>query len=321
MRIHTLGLAVLFIAGAACAESLPRDGRFDARIKDVVYNPADVVKVVGHYGYSTDIQFGPGETTENIALGDSVAWEVAPAGNHLFVKPSEDNAVTNMTVVTNRHVYQISLDARNAQGPSSSRSREMYFQVRYTYPDDDAKAGSREESRVRQAFARAPEPRNWNYYGCGAREMQPSEVFDDGRFTYMRFPAAQEVPAVFVVGTDGSESIVNGSMRGDYYVVQRTAARFVLRRGKAVACIQNRSYDYYGLPSPTGTVSPEVRRVVKSGPDGPADVPSTPVQAATTQANGPGAAAQPLPPALGPNGIPLTGGNAAPSPRTGGTTP
>jgi type IV secretion system protein VirB9 len=311
MRLQTMALIALsIVAGTACAESQPKNSRYDARIKDVIYNAADVVKVVGHYGYSTDIQFAPGETTENIALGDSVAWEVAPAANHLFVKPSEDNAVTNMTVVTNRHVYQISLDARNSRGRSSGSSRDMYFQVRFTYPDDGHEGMGRiNEQRVQTALGKMPDARNWNYYGCGAKEMQPSEVFDDGRFTYMRFPAAQEVPAVFIIGTDNAESIVNGSMHGDYYVVQRTAQRFVLRRGKSVACVQNRSFNRFGVGTPTGTVSPEVTRMVKTD-DGdaaggaPAEVPAASLSIPTTSANGTGARSQALPLPLGPDGQP-----------------
>lgn len=307
MRLHAWGLIALSMAaGVACAESQPKDGRYDARIKDVLYNPSDVVKVVGHYGYSTDIQFAPGETTENIALGDSVAWEVAPAANHLFVKPSEDNAVTNMTVVTNKRVYQISLDASDVHAPSSGRSHDMYFQVRYVYPDDDAHGAAQASKRqVQQAFAKAPEARNWNYYGCGGRDIQPSEVFDDGRFTYMRFPAAQEVPAIFILDKEGDESIVNASMRGEYYVVQRTAARFVLRRGKSVACIQNRSYDYYGVPSPTSTASPDVMRTIKPPAGGPPEVPAAPSTTPTTRANGAGAQGQPLPPPLSASGWPM----------------
>src|ERR1700750_1058400 len=174
MRLQTMALVALsIVSGTVCAESQTKNSRFDARIKDVVYNPADVVKVVGHYGYSTDIEFGPGETTENIALGDSVAWEVAPGANHLFVKPSEDNAVTNMTVVTHRHVYHISLDARNSHGRAAGRSTDIFFQVRSTYPDDGHEGvGRLNEQRVQTALGKLPDARNWNYYGCGAKDMQ-----------------------------------------------------------------------------------------------------------------------------------------------------
>lgn len=263
-----LTVALSILSTAAVAESVPRPGAFDKRIKEVTYNPSDVVRVVGHYGYSTDIEFASGEEVQNIALGDTLAWDVAPAANHLFVKPREDNAATNMTVMTNKRVYQLSLDARS-HVDKSAQSSAMYFLVRYRYPQDEAAAQAAElQQRTETAKARQMESslkrladvRNWNFYACGDRKLWPVEVFDDGRFTYLRFPAAQTIPAVFETGADGTESIVDGAMEGDFYVVHHTASKFVLRQGKAVACLENRSYNRFGVTTPTGTRSSEVTR-------------------------------------------------------------
>ncbi|WP_132143843.1 P-type conjugative transfer protein VirB9 [Luteibacter rhizovicinus] len=250
------------------AETVPVQGTFDHRMKTVRYNRSDVVRIVGHYGYSTDIEFAQGEAITHIAIGDSLAWEVAPAANHLFVKPREDNAVTNMTVVTDRHVYQFSLDASKAV---TSRDRTMFFQVRFAYPDDDAarerverdaRIATSNARRMESALKRTEEARNWNYHACGAKDFRPSEVYDDGRFTYMRFPGAQRIPAIFAIDADGSEGIVNGAMRGDQFVVHTLARRFVLRLGNAVACIENRTYNAHGTAIPQGTTSPNVVREI-----------------------------------------------------------
>jgi type IV secretion system protein VirB9 len=287
-------------------------------MKEVAYNRADVVRIVGHYGYSTDIQFSPDETTQDIALGDSLAWEVAPAANHLFVKPRENDAVTNMTVVTNKRVYQFSLDARDVTGRTSGNTSSMYFQVRFTYPDEAAAASKAAfEARVAEAKRRQmesalrqlPAERNWNYFGCGAKQLRPSEVFDDGRFTFMRFPGAQEIPAIFMINADGTESIANGGMRGEHFVVQTTAARLVLRRGKAVACVENRSFNPYGIGTPSGTVSPDVQREVRPralapAARAPSTVPAPSTTAPTATAEGQGAAGQSLPSRYGTDGRP-----------------
>ena len=45
--------------------------------------------------------------------------------------------------------------------------------------------------------------------GSGSEDIVPTLVFDDGRFTYFRFPGNREVPAVFHVLGDGSETLVN----------------------------------------------------------------------------------------------------------------
>ncbi|BDU18567.1 P-type conjugative transfer protein VirB9 [Dyella sp. GSA-30] len=239
-------------------------------MKTVTYNRDDVIKVVGHYGYSTDIELAPGESVQDIALGDSLAWEIAPSGNHLFVKPREDNAVTNMTVITDRRVYQFALDARQSRSP---QDRSMYFQIRLLYPEDQAAKSKAEMERLAaEAYARRVEssfqksalPLNWNYYACGSREIRPIEAYDDGRFTYLRFPGAQEIPSVFTINADGSESIANGAMNGDRYVIQLTARKLVLRKGQSVACLENRSYNPYGIATPTGTASPDVERVLRT---------------------------------------------------------
>lgn len=267
------------------AESVPIKGRHDARMKKVVYNRDDVVKVVGHYGYSTDIELAPGESVVDIAIGDSLAWEIAPSANHLFVKPREENAVTNMTVVTNKRVYQFALDARRSSSP---HDRSMYFQVRFDFPEDraaeaDAIAQQRiadaKARMIDSAFTKSNLPVNWNYYARGTREIRPSEIYDDGRFTYMRFPGGQEIPAVFMINADGSESIVNGAMRGDQFVVQAVAKQLVLRKGQSVACLQNRSYNHRGIATPTGTASPEVERVIRAAAKSPRVTAPTPSQA------------------------------------------
>jgi type IV secretion system protein VirB9 len=283
-------LAPMFVS----AETLPKGGPYDARIKTVAYNASDVVKIIGHYGYSTDIEFAPGEHVQNIALGDSLAWEVAPAGSHLFVKPREDKAVTNATVVTNKRVYQLSLDARHVAGLTGAHSAGMFFEVRFRYPDDAAalaqaqRAGA-DRARLLAKLDATPKPINWDYYACGERSLWPSEVYDDGRFTYLRFPNAQEIPAVFIINADGTESLVNGEMRNDDYVVQTTARKFVLRRGKSVACIQNRSYNPRGIATPTDTISPDVQRTIRAQAPRGETAAAPAVVIPTAQATGPGA--------------------------------
>ncbi|MGH9807145.1 MAG: TrbG/VirB9 family P-type conjugative transfer protein, partial [Terriglobia bacterium] len=73
-----------------------------------------------------------------------------------------------------------------------------------------------------------------------------------------------EIPAVFFINADRTEILVNGEMNGDQYVVQTTARRLILRRGKSVACIENRSYNPWGTATPTDTTSPGVHRTIRA---------------------------------------------------------
>jgi type IV secretion system protein VirB9 len=97
-------------------------------------------------------------------------------------------------------------------------------------------------------------------------DAAPSLVFDDGRFTYFEFGGAREVPAIFAYGSDDAPTRVNWHMQGNLVVVERTARRFTLRLGDAVAGVFNEAFDPVGLETPNATVSAAVRRILRDKP-------------------------------------------------------
>lgn len=290
-------LLVLLLPCITSAEVKPSGGVYDPRVKTVNYNADDVVKIIGHYGFSTNVEFAKDETVQSIALGDSLAWEVAPRGNQLFVKPREDNATTNMTVITDRHSYQFWLDA--AKAANKGRGEEMYFRVKFNYPLEAAKlAREADEKRRADAALRISSPaRNWNYWACGNALLRPSEAYDDGRFTYLRYPGAQEVPAAFIINSDGAESLANGTMRGDQLILQVVASKIILRKGETAACLENRSFNPYGVSTPSGTTSPVVERRIKDGEQPPPQLPAVPqvIEDVDSESSPPGLPATPSP--------------------------
>jgi type IV secretion system protein VirB9 len=63
---------------------------------------------------------------------------------------------------------------------------------------------------------------------------RPLRAFDDGRQTYVEFPATiatGEAPPLFVVGAQGAAELVNYRMRGRFYVVDRIFDAAELRLG------------------------------------------------------------------------------------------
>lgn len=269
MKRHYLAIAMLAaLAGGAQAEVTPSPGAADQRVKTVNYNATDVVRVVGHFGFVTHIQLGAGETVQSVAMGDSLAWEVAPTGNHLFVKPREPNATTNMSVVTTpgNRVYSFVLTAHASGNGASPRPNDMFFAVTFRYPEDERRAreAAAEKGRAEAALAAAPVVgTNFNYWACGSSAIAPDEAMDDGRFTYLRFSANRDMPAIFEVLEDGKEALVNTHVNGDWIVIQRVLKRLMLRRGPLVACVENRSFDPNGVSTPNGTVSVTVERTIR----------------------------------------------------------
>lgn len=108
----------------------------DSRIKTFVYNPNEVFAVTTHYGYQSNIEFAEKETIETVSVGDRVAWQIIPAGKRLFIRAMEENAHTNMTVVTNQHAYQF--DLRSSSSDAVFGSEELTYVVRFYYPDANA---------------------------------------------------------------------------------------------------------------------------------------------------------------------------------------
>ena len=278
MRTPTILMVVLHVlALPALALEVPSGASQDSRVRFVNYQPYNITRVVGSLRSSVQVEFAADEEIAHVALGNSVAWEVAPAGNTLFLKPRENQPVTNISVVTTRRngstrSYQMELTVRDG---SVEAGQNTYFYVKYRYPDDEAEL-RRREAASRALAARAKDadnvlslheaygPRNWRYSAQGSHALEPQSVYDNGKITTFAFVGNQEMPAIYMENSDGSESLVPKSIDRDLVMVHAISRKFILRRGKDVLCIFNEAYDRVGINPDTNTTSPSVKRVVKS---------------------------------------------------------
>lgn len=234
-----LGGSALSLGGSAGAAVLPEPSPVDPRIRTVVYNPREVVTVIGQIGYQLVIGFGTAERIENISIGDSLSWQVTPnkKADLLFLKPIDRKPSTNMTVVTNLRRYNFELIARAATAGSR---REQTYDIRFLYPNEELDA-ARTVAAPEAPLSDGAAPDDWNfaYSYAGSKVNVPARVFDDGRFTYFQWPAGVDTPAVFAIGADGREALVNHITKGRYFVVEQVAASFVLRSGAEVTQVYN----------------------------------------------------------------------------------
>jgi len=136
--------------------------------------------------------------------------------------------------------------------------------VRFIYPPRKTRELTpAEQVEADLAQAHTERPRNADYWFCGRRELKPTAASDDGVHTYLTFSPRAELPAVFLRNEDGSESLVNFTVRGGDLIVHRVARQLVLRRGRLVACIVNQSYAGSGERLESGTLSGDVERANK----------------------------------------------------------
>ncbi len=265
--------AVTLVPHPAFASETPVPGSKDARVRTVNYDPDQVVAIVGSFRHAIEIQFGPGETITQAALGDTVSWQIAPVGNIVFLKPRERAGPTNMIVVTNAggapRTYHFNLSLGTGQA--------MYG-IRFRYPREERALAALEAQVAQAQAARTIETnitsialdhaviegtRNLNYTVQGDTSLQPTEISDNGEFTVLRYPGHADIPSIFAVDVDGTETIVPYDVREDFVVVHAVYRQLRLRRGTTVLCVFNEAPLRNDRGDRTGTVSNVVERKVK----------------------------------------------------------
>lgn len=248
MKRLILTTLMLLTPFAAPVQALAQGDDSDMRLLTLPYNPDGVVRLEGCVNFQTMIGFGPGETIENVGLGDSSQWQVTPnkKADLLFVKPLIAHAFSNMSIVTNKRSY--SFELRNAPEADCAKGRVVYS-LRFAYPPDAPSGTVTAPSQPvdPNAFLPLPEKRNTAYTYSGDVDLVPVRAFDDGVSTYFKWATGISAPAVYALNADNSESIVNYASRGDYFVVEQVARGFVLRRGDEKAVLYNDSYVVQGL--------------------------------------------------------------------------
>jgi type IV secretion system protein VirB9 len=275
------GLCGLYPTPTARAAGVPPS---DPRLRDVTYDPSAVVTVPVKRGVVTLVVLDANEVITEVAAGLGsdcakldAAWCVAsqPLGHTLFVKPkSSADAANNLVVVTDQrsHVFRfVVLPDGNPTPP--------VYRLTVTAPKPPVLASSMAtlpalpspERVVAERLKAKPQVANANYAiaeGKASDDIAPTLIFDDGRFTYLKFPGNRELPTVFQVLGDGSETLVNARIEDDLLVVDRVSRKLVLRSGSAVVGVWNEAFDLDGAPPPESTSVPGVRRALK----GPASV-------------------------------------------------
>lgn len=255
-------LLATFISGlsfATFAESTPVSKGVDGRIQSIQYNPNDVVKIYAKAGIATHIVLNSDETYQTHAFGDSDAWLFTKSGNHIFIKPKVVNGSTNLVVVTDRRVYNFYIQYSNKDT----------FQVQFTYPEQIAeKARQKDAENLLASFKTRFEGKRINlaYKMKGSSVVAPTNIWDDGTFTYFKFGNNTDLPAIYALDSKGDESLYNRTVFGnknDIIMVHGISPKWRLRIGAYALDINNDALNSVGNDMESGTVSEQIEREVK----------------------------------------------------------
>ncbi|MGD9887889.1 MAG: P-type conjugative transfer protein TrbG [Halothiobacillaceae bacterium] len=188
-----------------------------------------------------DISLEPGEVINGAPqMGDTVRWQVAPAVSgegddkitHVIVKPTDVGLDTNMVIPTNRRTYYLRL---------VSDKKNFVTSIGFTYPDTQAKQwAAYQTQQAKKAAVVVDKPAvsvdrldfNYTILRDKGRGSVPVRVFNDGQKVFIQMPHdMQEAPALFVIGQDGKDQLVNYRLRDGYFIVDRLFDKAALIAG------------------------------------------------------------------------------------------
>ncbi len=273
----------------ARADEVPTSDPLDSRMRVVPYNPGQVVHLSTNVGATMVVCFGADETVTAVAETDTMHLAALPKGNYLFLKPSAPLPLQSVIVLTqlpNGHLHRYVFEIETVKDASAANGAAgVYYSVQFTYPIQEAEAAaakSRAEAAETaklnaQAAAKAQlvaadaimrngriDPHNYRYVARGDHSLAPVSIWDNGYSTVLTFPGNTAIPSIFVINPDGKETTATYSVHGNVVVIDQTAWEIRLRYGGTVLNIYNLAYNTVGNNPGTGTVSPDVSRIIST---------------------------------------------------------
>jgi type IV secretion system protein VirB9 len=247
----------LATAGAKAAKPSPQQVAVDANRKAAqAPDPRDYFNAIVQYSYETgtlyqvfaapmritDIALEPGEKIlGQPASGDVVRWLLALGKSmdhgleqwHVYLKPTRPDLETNLAINTDRRSYLLELHSY----PDTYMAAVVWH-----YPEDElARLQAQTSELATQQKNSTPvvgiDALNFNYtiqVTSGTPAWTPLQAFDDGRRTFVRFPAAmlvREAPALFVL-RDKETQLVNYRVKNGTYIIDRLIDSAELRVGQ-----------------------------------------------------------------------------------------
>jgi len=224
------------------SRSAPTPGAYINAALYYDFEPGRLYTVNTSPRFLTAITLRPGEKLISKAAGDTVRWVLGETvqgtgpGQQVIVmvKPVRGELRTNIILTTDQRTYL--LDAVSHEGDAYTSV------IAWNYPQEEMREAQAARAAQAQSVVAetAVDRLNFGYsvkalHTRHAPRWQPLRVFDDGRKTYIQFPAnlgSSEAPPLFLIGRKDQAELVNYRLLGGYYVVDRLIDVAELRLGQ-----------------------------------------------------------------------------------------
>lgn len=238
------------LAGAACALLMGNTpGALAQAVQEYEYKPERIYTVHAGLGITTQIELSPEERILDFSTGFSSGWDLSRRENVFYLKPKNVDVDTNMMIRTATHsyIFELKVVATDWRTLEQARNAGVQYRIKFSYPGDTAFSKESRAAAETPALSTAllrDRSYNFNYdyasQSTAAPWLVPVNVYDDGRFTYIRlsdlkkFPTGN-FPAVYMRQKEHDEdSVVNSTVEGSAIVVHGTYPYLVIRQGDNV---------------------------------------------------------------------------------------
>ena len=218
-------------------------------VQEYEYEPNRIYQVRTGLGIATQIELSPNEQILDYSTGFSNGWDLSRRDNVFYLKPKNVDVDTNMMVRTATHsyIFELKVVATDWRALDQAKSAGVQYKIKFAYPSDTQfAAGKTEEAAMQPELStQLDKNRQYNFdyqYATKSRSswLIPTNVYDDGRFTYVRMSDVKNIPtgnfpAVFArEREDGEDFVVNTTVESNTIVVHGTYPYLVVRHGNNV---------------------------------------------------------------------------------------
>ena len=234
-----LCLAAVVTAPVAIAQAMAR----------YEFRPDSIYPVRTGLGITTQIELDPNEQVLDYSTGFSGGWDLTRRDNVFYLKPKNVDVDTNMMVRTATHsyIFELKVVATDWKTLAEARRDGVQYKVTFSYPADTSFANQKKkqlQSAAQNSSLLPDRSYNFDYdyatKSAAAPWLVPANVYDDGRFTYIKmsdlkaFPTG-DFPAVYMREHEhGEDSLVNTTVEGNTIIVHGTYNYLVIRHGDDV---------------------------------------------------------------------------------------
>ena len=206
----------LLVSTPLTAQILPQPDPANSRLQTVMASEGQEIMLAALPQTDLTLVFPPYESIQSVETNEAmIEYSITSERNALVLTPRAEGALGLVDVATDRTIYRFSI--RTGQDLMAA------YLVRMKEP------GELPASRTSVAGMNATDARWWSYRLKGKDALKPVGIRDDGEKTYILFAPYQLLPAIFAISPTGDETLTNGYMRDEVFVLDRVWKELVFR--------------------------------------------------------------------------------------------